>query len=74
MRNKIIILSVFTLLIMSACKTTRLIAKPGVQTATAVSQLIEQVNKVQPEFKTANISKMSLAFNLNEREVNVSAV
>jgi hypothetical protein len=74
MRSKIIIFSVFTLLIMSACKTTRLVTKPSVQTATAVSQLIEQVNKVQPDFKTANISKMSLAFNLNEREVNVSAV
>ena len=74
MRHKILIFSVFTLLIMSACKTTRLVTKPSVQTATAVSQLIEQVNKVQPDFKTANISKMSLAFNVNEREVNVSAV
>jgi hypothetical protein len=40
----------------------------------AVAQVIEQVKKTQPEFKTANISKMSLAFNVNEREVNVSAV
>jgi hypothetical protein len=74
MKQKIIIFSVFTLLIMSACKTTRLVSKPAAPAATGVAQLIDQVNKAQPEFKTANISKMSLAFNINEREVNVSAV
>jgi len=74
MKQKIIIISVFTLLIMSACKTTRQVSKPIVPASNEVVQLIEQVKKVQPEFKTANVSKMSLAFNVNEREINVSAV
>ena len=74
MKSKIIMVTVFSLLIMSACKTTKLALKPAVPTTNAVAQLIEQVTKVQPQFKTANISKMSLAFNINEREVNVSAV
>lgn len=74
MRNKIIIFSVLTLLIMSACKTTRLVTKPTVPSANAVTQVIEKVKKTQPEFKTANVNKMSLSFKMNEREVNVSAV
>lgn len=66
----------FALLIMSACKTTRTVSKPTLPAATTngVAQFIEQVNKVEPQFRTANISKMSLAFNVNERQVNVSAV
>jgi hypothetical protein len=74
MKSKIIMVAVFSLLMMSACKTAKQVLKPTVPTINAVSQLIEQVQKVQPQFKTANISKMSLAFNINEREVNVSAV
>ena len=75
MKNKIIVFSIFTLLIMSACKTTQLVTKTTVPTTTnAVVQVIEQVKKLQPQFRSANISKMSLAFNVNEREVNVSAV
>lgn len=74
MKNKIIVFTVLSLLIMSACKTTRLVTKPTAPAANAVVEVIEQVKKIQPEFKTANVNKMSLAFNLNEREVNVSAV
>ncbi len=61
------------LLIMSACKTARQVATTKVIRTNVVGQLIEQVNKVQPQFKTANVSKMSMAFNLNERQINVSA-
>jgi len=74
MNQKILVCSVLVLMILSACKTTRLVSKPSSPTSNAVAQFIEQVQKTQPEFKTANISKMSLAFNVNEREVNVSAV
>ena len=63
----------FALLTMSACKTTRTVKKTNITPPNAVGQLIEQVQKAQPQFKTANISKMSLSFNVNEREVNVSA-
>jgi len=74
MKNKIIIFSIFTLLIMSACKTIRLVTKTTLPSTSAVGQVIDQVKKVQPQFHTANVSKMSMAFNVNEREVNVSAV
>jgi len=74
MKQKIILYSVLVLLVLSSCKTTRLVSKPTVSKTTAVSQVIEQVKKVQPQFITANVSKMSLAFHVNEREVNVSAV
>jgi len=74
MKQKTILFIAFTMLIMSACKTTRQAAKPTLPTSKALVQLIENVRKVEPQFKAANISKMSLAFNVNEREVNVSAV
>lgn len=74
MKYKIIIFSVLTLLGMSACKTSRVVTKPAVPTANAVAEVIEKVVKVQPDFHSANVNKMSLAFNMNEREVNVSAV
>jgi len=74
MKQRTILFITITMLIMSACKTTRHIAKPTLPTSNEISQLVENVKKVQPQFKTANISKMSLAFNVNEREVNVSAV
>jgi len=74
MKQRIILFIAITMLIMSACKTTRHIAKPTLPTSNEINQLVENVKKVQPQFKTANISKMSMAFNLNEREVNVSAV
>jgi len=74
MKQRIILFTVISMLIMSACKTTRQVAKTNATASNGVIQLIEQVKKVQPDFKTANVSKMSLAFNVNEREVNVSAV
>ena len=74
MKNKIIVFTVLCLLIMTACKTTRLVTKPAFSTTNAVAEVIEKVVKVQPDFQSANVNKMSLAFNMNEREVNVSAV
>lgn len=73
MKNKIIIYLGITLLIMSACKSTKTLPKTNLITPKAVGQLIDQVQKEEPQFKTANISKMSLSFNVNQREVNVSA-
>ena len=73
MKQKTIIISVFVLLMLSACKTTRQVAKTNLPVSNEISKVVEQVNKVQPQFKTANVSKMSLAFNVNAREINVSA-
>jgi len=74
MKNKIIVFSIFTVLILSGCKTARLVTKTTVPSTNGAVQVIEQVQKAQPQFRTANVSKMSLAFNVNDREVNVSAV
>jgi hypothetical protein len=76
MKQRIAIITVFAVLILSACKTTHTITKsipPAAITTNRMSQVIEQVQKIQPQFKTANISKMSLALEMGERKINVSA-
>src|ERR1035437_206001 len=75
MKQKTLITFMLAMLILSACKTTRLVTKTNVPTtkSNAVAQVIKQVMKVQPQFKTANVSKMAMTFNLNERQINVSA-
>jgi len=75
MKQKIIILTTFAILVFSACKTTRSVAKstPTSPATSGVSQLVEQAQKTQPQFKTANISKMTLALEMGERKINVSA-
>lgn len=72
MKQKIAIITVCALLILSGCKTTRSLSKIPTIT-TPISQVIEQIQKNQPQFKTANISKMSLALEMGERKINVSA-
>jgi len=71
MRHKIII-PVLILLIFPACKTTRTIAKKETKAVNSVAQTIEQVQKNQPQFRTANVSKMSLELDMNDRKLNVS--
>ena len=73
MKNKISIYLMFALLIMTACKSTKSLPKTNLEAPKAVGQLIDLVQREEPQFKTANISKMSLSFNVNQREVNVSA-
>ncbi|MDR3652901.1 MAG: DUF4292 domain-containing protein [Paludibacter sp.] len=73
MKQKIAIIFVFAMLIFSACKTTRTLTKSTPVITNALSQEIEQVQKMQPHFNTANINKLSMAFNLKERKLNVSA-
>ncbi|WP_041620374.1 DUF4292 domain-containing protein [Paludibacter propionicigenes] len=78
MKQKTTIMLVLCVLMFSACKTTRTVSKsstvPGTPVITnAVVGVIDQVNKNQPRFQTANISKMTFAFEMGERKVNVSA-
>ncbi len=72
MKRKIII-PLLVLMVLSACKTTKSIAKKEIKAEPPVVQTIEQVQKNQPQFRTANVSKMSLEMNLGERTVNVAA-
>jgi hypothetical protein len=71
MKNTILILSILFLVV--SCKTTRTITKVETAEISPVVQLIEKIQKNQPKFRTANVSKMSLELTLNERNVNVSA-
>ena len=61
------------LLAFSACKTTKTISKTVLKSENPVAQVIAQVQKTEPQFKTANVSKMSMALEMGERKVNVSA-
>jgi len=66
-------LFVLILIVFSGCKTIKTISKSQHGSSNAVAQVIEQVQKNQPQFKTANVSKLSLELQLGERKVNVSA-
>jgi len=71
MKYKLSIL--LAVLVLVSCKTTRTISKTGTKEANPVIQVIEQVQKAQPQFKTANVSKVSLELQMKERTFNVSA-
>ena len=73
MKQRIIIISVFAVLILSACKTKQLASKTVTKEENPVVLLIDQVQKAQPQFKSANVSKMAMELTLDERKVNVSA-
>lgn len=61
-------------LVLVSCKTTKTISKQEVsKSLNPAVQVIEKVQKSQPEFKTANVSKMSLELNMGDRKMNVSA-
>ena len=70
---RISILILLTVVAFTACKTTKILTKPVLKTVNPVSQVIELVQKAQPQFKTANVSKMSMELEMGERKVNVSA-
>ena len=58
----------------TSCKTVKTISKPVLEkNPNPVVLFIEQIQKNQPQFKTANVSKMSLELEVVERKVNVSA-
>ena len=58
----------------TACKTVKTISKPALEKKINPMVLfIEQVQKKQPEFRTANVSKMAMELEMGERNVNVSA-
>jgi Domain of unknown function (DUF4292) len=72
--RKYSLLILVSAIVFSGCKTAKNISKPVVdKIPNPVVQVIEQVQKNQPQFKTANVSKMALELQLGERKVNVSA-
>lgn len=64
---------VISLALLVGCKTTKNIQKTSGKDSSPVAELIEKVVKTQPQFTSANVSKMSVTLNINSREVSVSA-
>ncbi|MEI8085770.1 MAG: DUF4292 domain-containing protein, partial [Paludibacter sp.] len=73
MTKRVIIITMVAALLFSGCKTTTKITKIEFPAATVLAQRILQIQHSQPNFSTANVSKMSMAINLNNRDLNVSA-
>lgn len=73
MYKRVIIITMVAATIFSACKTTSKISIIERPIATVLAQRILQIQHSQPNFSTANVSKMSMALNLNNRDLNVSA-
>lgn len=71
MKNKILLFLCCVLLLLTACKTTRNVQRQAQKMP--VAQLIENIRKQQPRFATANVSKMTMEFDMNDRKVSVSA-
>ena len=76
-RSKVLKFTFLLLLFVAAftgCKTAKIITKPSEEKKpNPVVEIIEQVQKNQPKFKTANVSKMAMELEVGERKVNVSA-
>ncbi len=73
MNKKLTIIPLIVLLSFTACKTTKTLSRHQTPAANKLSEVIAQVQANQPQFTTANVSKMSMAFNMGDRKVNVSA-
>ena len=69
---KFVTLTILIFAAFQSCKTKQTISKPSKSISTA-SQIINEIQKAQPTFTTANVAKMNIALKLNERNVNVNA-
>lgn len=72
MNKKYLLFLLITTVLFSACKTKQIVSKQAVQ-INPVEQLIEKVQQAEPNFKSANVSKMSMALNIDGRAFTVSA-
>jgi hypothetical protein len=71
MKYTLIIL--LTALMLASCKTTKSIAKQEIKTVNPTAQVIEKIQQKQPHFQSANINKMTVELDMNDRKINVSA-
>lgn len=71
MKYKLSILLI--VLVLVSCKTTQSIAKQEIKTVNPAAQLIEKIQQNQPHFQSANVNKMTVELDMNDRKVNVSA-
>ncbi len=73
MNKKVVLIAIVASVLFTACKTTKKIEKSDVPTVNLLAERIMQIQQSQPQFSTANISKVSMDIQLNDREFNVSA-
>lgn len=73
MNRKYSIIPLIVLFLFTACKTTKTLTTHQTPASGKISDVIAQVQANQPQFSTANVSKMSMAFNMGNRKINVSA-
>jgi len=71
MKDKLIVL--FVILAFVSCKTTKTVTSTSLKGTKDVSQIVERIQKNQTQFSTANVSKMSMALKMANRNLNVSA-
>ena len=72
MKRKYYLYVLIIITTMFSCKTTGKIARKGVTSDTLIT-LIKNIQSAQPDFQTANVSKMGLEITYNNRKYNVAA-
>ena len=72
MNKKYLLFLLMTTVMFAGCKTKQIASKQTLQ-KNPVAELIEKVQQAEPGFKTANVSKMSMALNIDGRAFTVSA-
>lgn len=73
MRTKWFIYSLAVVLLAASCKTKKTITKETSISKKPIEQVIASIKQHEPKFENANVSKMSLALELNTRNLKVAA-
>ncbi len=73
MNKSIFYYTLLMIVLFSACKSTSKITTVEIPVVSELNERIKQIQFSQPQFSTANVSKMAMAINLNDRDLNVSA-
>ena len=75
MKNKIVYVVASAVILFASCKSTKQLTKTEpAKKANPTVKVIDEVQKNQPQFKTANINKLTLDLNVSERQLSVSSV
>ena len=74
MKNKIVYVVASAVILFASCKSTKQLTKTEpAKKANPTVKAIDEVQKNQPQFKTANINKLTLDLNVSERQLSVSS-
>lgn len=73
MNRKVILIAIVASVLFASCKTTKKTIKSELPNVSTLADRITQIQQSQSQFTTANVSKMAMTFNLDNRDLNVSA-